>query len=184
MSWRQLLSSVRSAVTWWVIIAPWERALRVRLGKVVKTLEPGVHSRIPGIDRIFIQPIRIRTSDIGVQTVTTKDGKAVTVAGVVKYRVSDLEKLYNSLHDGAATITDMAASEIARFITNREFDNINPTDVEQYVARELDLGSYGLGESSVNITDFAAVRTYRLMTDDRRYRDGGWLDMSEKHEER
>lgn len=180
MSWQQLLSSIRNAFVWWVVLAPWERGVRVRLGKYTTTMEPGVHLRVPGMDRIFVQPIRRRTTDIGVQTVTTSDGQAVTMAGNVEYEVTDVEKLYNSLHDGSATVVDLAAARIAEYVATHDLEECTPRRVEEYAARELGLSEYGLGESQVNITDFAAVRTYRLISDDRQWRDGGMLDMSER----
>jgi hypothetical protein len=50
---KQIIEALKGLLVWWVTVAPWERALRVRLGKRVTLLGPGVHLRIPVADRVF-----------------------------------------------------------------------------------------------------------------------------------
>jgi regulator of protease activity HflC (stomatin/prohibitin superfamily) len=175
---QSLLSWVFNFLIWWVIVAPWEQALRVRMGKKVEVLEAGIHLRIPYLDVVYTNAIRRRTVDIGTQTLTTSDGEPLTLAGNVQYRIVDLLTLYQTLHDPGATIIDLAASHIADFVTTHTKKECSPEAIREYATEELDLSQYGLNDSYVNITDFAFVPTLRLITDDRQYRGSGVFDMS------
>ena len=65
---REILSIIGDLFTWIVIVAPWEQALRIRLGKRVKLCKAGCYLRIPFIDRIYRQSIRRRLSYFQTQT--------------------------------------------------------------------------------------------------------------------
>ncbi len=44
---------------WWTVIQPWEGAIRVRFGRWVRTLTPGLHLRIPYADSVYRQTNRL-----------------------------------------------------------------------------------------------------------------------------
>ena len=67
-----LLKQIGQIFRWWVIVAPWEQGLRVRAGKHVLLLKPGLHVRIPYIDQVFIQSSRLRIVHLAMQTVLTE----------------------------------------------------------------------------------------------------------------
>lgn len=173
----QILQGLKNVVTWWVTVTPWEQALRVRFGKHITDLGSGIHLRVPGMHRVYVQSTRLRTSDLGRQTVTTADGQAITISGVLRYTITDLRKLYNTLHHAEATLVDMAMGAVAVFVAGTEIEHCTPGAVEEFVNAMLDLEKYGLEGEGLRITDFAAVRTYRLISgDDRRYQPRGSLD--------
>ncbi len=150
----------------WVTIAPWEQGLRVRLGRRVKLLHAGIHLKLPIIDVLYIQTVRIRISSLGRQTATTQDGKAVTLSGAVGYAIEDIEKLYRSLHHAEDTIQSLARARIAQFIAVHSADECR-SYMEQQISADLghELSAYGLSEVRVYVTEFAIVRTYRLIGD-------------------
>lgn len=160
---RELLRELGGLLRWWVVVAPWEQAVRVRMGKHVAVLRAGVHLRVPFVDRVFRQSIRRRFSSIPTQTVTTRDGKTVTVSGTMGYAIADIGKLYDTLHHAEDTITSEGQGVIARFVARNDFADCLPTAIEAHVADALDLGRYGLDGAEFFVTDFAAVRTYRLI---------------------
>jgi hypothetical protein len=172
-----MLSWFTDFFIWWTIVAPWEQAIRVRAGKHITVLYAGLHLKIPHLDTIYTQATRTRTVDIGTQTLTTADGHPVTIAGNVKYKIVDLLRLYQTLHNPGSTIIDLAASHIADFVTTSAKEDCAPEAVREYASAELDLSQYGLSDSYVNITDFAFVPTFRLIQDDRQYRESGFIDM-------
>lgn len=164
---RELFNGLRGLLVWWVVVAPWEQALRVRWGKRVDLLLAGVHLRVPGVDRIYRQSVRERTADLRTQTLTTQDGATVTLAGNVRYSIGDIRKLYDTLHHAEATILDLAAGEIARFVTGSTRDTCTPDAIAESVNGRLALERYGLCKTRMYVTDFAFVRTYRLIQDQR-----------------
>ena len=152
-------------ITCIVCIAPWEQGLRVRLGKVTKLLEPGVHLRIPFIDKVFKQSIRRRVSSIPPQTVTTTDSKVVTCTAAVGYCVSDLFRLFNTLEHPNDTINNEVMGLVSHYIGGMTLANCSQSGLEEYVMNRLDLSKYGLEGVEFYLTAFATTpRVYRLIT--------------------
>ena len=79
MSWLSSIFGFFRSFQCWVTVAPWEAGLRVRYGTKAFLLNPGLHWRIPFLDRIFIQPVRLRTIEPPTITLTTKDGKMLSI---------------------------------------------------------------------------------------------------------
>lgn len=161
---REFLRQIGKLFTWIVLVAPWEQALRVRLGKHVHLLEAGIYLRIPFADRIYRQSIRRRLAVLQPQTLTTKDGKAVTITAAVGFAVDNLERLYRTLHAPEDTIAAEVEAMISQFVPTSAFEDCTPSDIEAHVSTQLDLKKYGLIGQEFYITGFAAVRTYRFIT--------------------
>jgi hypothetical protein len=162
-----LLKQISQIFTWWVSVSPWEQALRVRLGKHVCRLEPGPHLRIPFVDVVFVQSVRLRVASMGMQTVMTKDRKALSVGAAVGYAIENIEQLYQTLHHAQDTITNLAELAIAEAVANRNADELTPKLLSEAATASIGLRDFGLSSVSVRVTDFAFVRTYRLISDTR-----------------
>ena len=160
---REIFNAIIRMFTWLVVIAPWEQAVRVRLGKHVRILIAGVHLRIPFIDRIYRQSIRRRITLLGMQTLTTKDDVAVTISGAVGYEIVDLLKLYQTLHDADDTIAFETLGLISSFVITHNLADCRAESVQEYVVSKMNLESYGLGKQEFFLTGFAVVKTYRLL---------------------
>lgn len=160
---QELFRSLGNAFRWWVVVAPWEQAVRVRMGKHVMVLEAGVYLRIPAIDRVYRQSTRRRFSTIPTQTITTLDGKAVTASGALGYSIRDVGRLYDTLHQAEDTIQTEAAALVARYVASHDLRACSPHAIETFVQENIDLGRYGLGDVEFAITDFVSVKTYRLL---------------------
>ena len=164
---------------WWTVIQPWEGAIRVRFGRWVWPLAPGVHLRIPYADSVYRQTVRLRFCMMGVQTLSTIDGKTITLAASVGYRIADVWKLYNTLHHAEETIRQFAMSEIARFIQCRPLVECSPEAIEGAVSKTLCLDQYGIAFDGIRLTDFAVVKTYRIINE-QRYGVGDVLDTTRR----
>lgn len=163
----QLIRSFILAFRWWIIILPWEQGIRVRWGKKVKLLNSGPHLKLPFIDLIFVQNMRSRMAHIPTQTVSTKDGKTVTLGAAVAYSIEDVNKLYSSLHDADATIMNLCQVAIAQIVLLQNAADLNPIDLGNKATEIVNLQQYGLTNIQVCITDFAFVKTFRLIQDSR-----------------
>lgn len=85
---KEFLQWIFDAMKFWVIIQPWESALRVRLGKGVKKLSGGIYFRIPYLDSVYVQENRLRVCSMSMQTLTSKDAHTITIEGSVGYVIS------------------------------------------------------------------------------------------------
>ena len=181
MNWLEsIFLGLKKLLTWWVIVAPWEQAVRVRLGKRVTLLSAGVHWRLPVIDKFYIQSVRLRTADLPMLTVTTKDGYPVSVAGNLFFEIVDMLKLYETLHHAQEVMVDIASSAITKTIHGLNKEECTTQAIEESASALLDLGQYGINSSAIHLTDFAFVKTYRLIQDTKQK---GWDNLLNTVEE-
>ena len=175
---RQFFRGLRPYFT----VAPWEQALRVRAGKHVKLLSAGIHLKLPIVDTVYVQTVRRRVASVGRQTVTTRLGQAVTFSASVGYAIGNIETLYRTLHHAEDTIGNLVRSSIAHYIATHELRDCWPAKIEAAMLAQLDLGQYGLVDVAVFVTEFAVVRTFRLIGDAGGYMYGGALSTSTPHD--
>lgn len=162
---RALLQSVGNLFRWWIIVVPWEQALRVRSGKRVTHLHAGIHFKIPLWDRIYLQSTRLRLVNLPSQTLMMKDGRIVVVSARLGYSIQDLLLLYQTLDQPDGTISSMAAARFAEVMAGLPSENdLGLEALGDKVASGLDFMRFGLCDVSFHITDFAYVKTYRLIT--------------------
>lgn len=163
MNWLSQIFGAFKTFQCWVTIAPWESALRVRFGKTATLIGPGVHLRIPFTDRIFVQAVRLRPIFDTGQTITTKDGKVLTVSFVVYYAIGDMLKLYLSVSNPEQLLIGLVQGIIARVVTSTRSEDLTPSLIEAEVDKHGPSTDWGLEQVRLEITTFAYVRTYRIM---------------------
>jgi len=174
MEWlTTIFRSFSKIFQWWVVVAPWERALRVRLGKIAADLAPGIHFRIPFLDRILLQSIRLRTVWDSAHTVSSRDGHTLTVGVAIDFAIVDLRLMFESLSSPEVTLRYRAASAITRFASQNDRNLITSQAVESAINSELASFGCGLGEIRARLTGFAFAKAYRLLIND--YSSGAGL---------
>lgn len=157
-------------LNWWFTVQPWEQAIHVRRGKVAKVKGPGFYWQIPFVDKVFIQTTRMRMMDVPMQTMSSKDGSAITVKSVIGYSIIDVLKVYQTLYHPEVTLGSMVQSGVGQFIRENLTSAITPAGIEEYV--KIDGDQYGIGNVTVKITTFAIVKVFRLMQDNSTMYDG------------
>lgn len=157
------ISQLLGFFQWWIVVAPFESVIRIRRGKKVAVLKPGIHFRIPVLDRFFVQRNRKRYMNTPTQAVTTLGRREITVSGGTAYSIVDIAKLYDTLSDPEDVIIIETQSLVASFIADHNLTDINPEAIQRYVSDNLDLEQYGLGDVSFLVTDFVCVKTYRII---------------------
>lgn len=160
---QEILSGIKQLFNWWIIIVPWEQGIRIRLGKHIKKLNEGIHFRIPFLDRVYKQSTRLRYVDTPIQTITTKDGKTITLSGTICYCIKDVLLLYQQLHHPDDTIMNLAMSEAAQFIRKIRLEEFDQSAMEQKIQESLNLEKYGLSDIKYSLIDCAVVRTFRII---------------------
>ena len=162
---QEILRQFGRLFRWWIIVLPWDQAIRVRLGKHTRVLQPGIYWRIPYIDLVFQQTIRRRSSRNDMQTLTTSDGHTITLASQMLYEINDIEKLYQSLHNPEDTLTALVQASIAQFVAGRDLVTCTPASIEKHLYDKVEFEDMGLNGVEFYVTNFAVVRTYRLLMD-------------------
>jgi regulator of protease activity HflC (stomatin/prohibitin superfamily) len=166
MEWiRQIWDQISTLFKWWVIIMPWEAGLRIRFGKKIKTLDAGIHFRIPYIDTCYRQSTRIAFINISPQTLTTKTGETVTISLIIGYSISDILKVHTSVSEIQGALTGKVAGCVSDFISTTEIDKCKPKDVELHAIQTLSEEDWGIDIEEIKVTSYAIVKTYRLIQD-------------------
>ena len=167
MGWlTTIFSAVGKPFRWWVVVAPWERGLRVRMGKSARLLEPGIHFRIPFLDRVYVQSTRLRTAYDTCITVSTLDGHTVIIGVATNFCVNDIRALFDSLAAPETTLKTRVAAAVVDYVSQRKRDDVTPTELERSVSHAISSFGCGLSGIGVQVISFAFVRTYRLMMND------------------
>jgi len=175
---QQFLDYILQSVKIFVIVQPWETGIRVRNGTKIKKLNKGIYFKFPYFDSVFIQESRLRIVSLPVQTLTTTDLKTITLNGAIGYAINDVEKLYSSLYHPEITIQNLAMSELTDFIYKNNIQEINPKLIQKSILENLKKLDYGITFEYFKITNFAVVKTFRLIQDQSWISEG--LNMDKK----
>lgn len=157
------LISIINEFKFWIIVQPWERAVRTRRGLDPVVIEEGMHFRAPLLDQVQILNNRLRTYSFPSHTIETKDRKAVTCAGVVGFRIADPLEAHMTMMEPETVVSALALRCVADFINSRIYDEIAVAEMNEHIATELAAETRGLTIEFVAITEFGAFRTIRLL---------------------
>lgn len=164
MEWlTQLLRSVTGMFRWWIIIAPWEQGVRIRLGREATLLLPGSHFRVPLLDRVHVVAIRLRMVQGRSQTATTKDGAVVTVGCAIQYGVKDAVQLFKTIANPESTMMARVRSVVSEVVSKVDREDLTRDLIQAAAEEAIDGEKWGLDSVTVGVVDMAFVRTFRLM---------------------
>lgn len=128
----QALSRFFSSWKCWVVVAPWEIGVRVRLGHISKGLQPGPHFRIPLLDQITLVNTRLRISGAPSVTIAASgpaaraNGKVRTITPAMGYRITDPNRAMLRYSHPENAVLSMAQAEIAAGATAEAvLENLN-----------------------------------------------------------
>lgn len=134
-----------------------------RFGRYIRTLQPGIHFIVPFVERIGSKVSLMETVlDVPSQDVITKDNAAVTVDGVVFFRVVEPAKsAYKvaNLHQAMVNLTltnirtVMGSMDLDELLSNREAINAKLLIIVNGAA-----GSWGTQVTRIEIKDIAPPR--------------------------
>jgi hypothetical protein len=160
-----IIQSITRPFKWWTVIAEWEQGIRVRLGQNSKLLKPGIHFRIPWVDRIYVQSVRLRTFYATGITCRTKDGKTAVFSLATHFRVKDVLRMYNELSSPETTIEAMAVEQAIALVESQDADTIRASDISAAIAM-TESEKWGLEEIHFAITGFTCCRAIRVLMND------------------
>jgi len=160
-----IISWIQNLFTWWVIVMPWEQGIRVRLGTNTTILNSGFHWKFPFIDSVYLQTVKQRMIHVPMQTITTKDEKTITLMIGIGYTIGNIELLYNTLYHPETTIQCITMGKISDYISNNYLVECNQKYIVENIIKQNDMSEYGIDNLTINVLNFAVVRTYRLLQD-------------------
>jgi hypothetical protein len=153
----QLLEAIgRVLASWkpWVVVAPWEIGVRVRLGRVAASLLPGPHLRIPVLDRVVLVNTRLRIGQTPTLTLECEDQRHVRVlSAIVGYAILDPVLAILAYNYPGQSINGLAMAAMAR--------NLDAAGCLEEMRREV--GPHGIEVRFVEFVERVEVRALRLL---------------------
>jgi len=104
------------------IVSPYEKGVVERLGRYVRTANPGLNILVPFIDKMRKVDMREQVVDVPPQEVITKDNVVVTVDAIVFYEATDPVKLVYNVANFFDAATKLAQTNLRNVIGEMELD--------------------------------------------------------------
>lgn len=141
-----LISSVR-------IIQEYERGVIYTLGRFTSNRGPGVQIIVPGVQRMLLVDMRIRTEDIPSQDVISKDNVSVKVNAVLYYRVVDPGMAINKVEDFIMATSQLAQTTLRSVLGKHEMDEMlsQRDQLNHDIQKILDQQTEGWGIKVTNV---------------------------------
>lgn len=151
----------------WYVLQPYEQGVLVRLGKFVRVMEPGFHWVAPlSVDVVHYESVVPTTHSLGNESITTKDGKAVSFHAVVTFQIADIEKVLLSVHDTDHALVDACRGEVARTLMAHTWDEIVQDSIYDDLTKACRKRGWrwGIEVMSVQLAGLSLARNIRLIS--------------------
>lgn len=130
------------------VLAEYERAAVLRLGRYKGMLGPGVVVRDPILDRIYKFDLRIQTMDIPQQEVLTKDNVSIKIDTVIVYRIYDPGRVFITLRNIEQVLYQYGQAIMRDVIGVHELDEViqKREELAKVIQQEVDklVGEWGV----------------------------------------
>lgn len=148
-----------------VIVEQWGAAVQLRFGKYHRTLQPGIHFKIPFFDRIAETSVITQSVSLPAQTLTTQDEQTIVLKAIVRYRISDVKKYLTEVEHANMVLVDTTQGIIRDVVEVTDW--VELVDVNTIFTKKAKsfMKRWGIDIEKVTITDLGIVKTYRILGD-------------------
>jgi regulator of protease activity HflC (stomatin/prohibitin superfamily) len=162
----ELLTSVWSDIWFFKIINQNEKGLRLRVGVVNKELKPGLVFKAPFIDNIMQQYVGDDTIQFPSQKLTTKDGKVVTITGMMLYNITDVKPFLLNASIPTQTLSDVATGVISDIVLKHTWaeliESLEQLNNKISISVRRECKEWGVHVEYVRLTDITVSRTFNI----------------------
>ncbi len=164
------------------IVHDWEQGVQCRFGNATALLTSsngffgtGFHVFWPVIGEVNIYETNIEVSETELQTHTSIDGTAVTFSLGVKYRIFDLKRMYQSIHDPRETLQNEICSAAGKCVAATSYADLNARLCDRVIQEVKEqMGDWGIELASLSLINLTSAQPIRLIMDRRREPDLSW----------
>ena len=154
-------------ICFWVIINPFENGVLVRLGKYKRILLPGFYLKFPFIDYVYstiITPDTMHTSPV---TLTTTDGKTVSIGAVVEFEIVNVYKYILCTNEPRSNMHDIILGTISEAIEDRKWEEIKKKNIRYIVQKKISQKCWVMGIEIIDFyfTNKCVVRSFKIFTE-------------------
>lgn len=106
------------------VINEYERGVVYTVGKYSGIREPGLRLVVPGLQRMTIVDMRVRTEDIPSQDIISRDNVSVKVNAVIYYRVVEPAHAINRVEDFMLASSQLAQTTLRAVLGKHDLDDM------------------------------------------------------------
>ena len=106
------------------VLREYERAVILRLGRLIATRGPGLVIVIPGVERMYLVDLRTITLDVPSQDVITRDNVSVKVSAVLYFRVVDPARAITEVQDFSYATSQLAQTTLRSVCGQAQLDEL------------------------------------------------------------
>jgi len=136
-------------------------------GGTVVCLQPGWHWFIPRLQRIEEVSCQTQNTDCGLQSLTTQDGKELTLSLNVTYSISDAALQRASFQHFDSTLVNMARGHAAEIVASESWVSVleDPSAVasEVHTLLQEEVEPFGIMIEDITLDQLSRVKTLRLL---------------------
>lgn len=156
----EIIKTLGSSALPFVVVDQWQGGVILRLGVFHRTIDPGMHWKIPFIETATLQSTVTTTTSLSAQSIIATDGKVYTVEGVLRWRVDDIKPFVCEIWDSDNVIIDSAKSAIAETVRSEDIQDLS---AKVTTKSRRTLKKYGIYVEEVTITTLAPIKCLRLV---------------------
>jgi regulator of protease activity HflC (stomatin/prohibitin superfamily) len=160
---------IGSFIPRWEIINTTHGGVKFVRGREVVALGPGWHLWWPLTTNLRTYPTARQTVNLRAQTLVTADDHTIAVAGMVVYRIRDIEAILARTYDPDNTIEEIALAVVNQVCCRMTWDDLKTAHETGSLDTLLRLGvrrelrRYGVAVLKTTLTDLAPCRVIKLL---------------------
>lgn len=161
--WEAILS-LGHELKFWFVVKHYEGAVVLRAGNIHRVRYAGMYWKWPLVEHIDSHYIKDDTILFPTQTLTTLDGKTVTVSGMVLYHVEDILPFLTELNQPLQAISDIGISIIADNIISNDLSYANSEEIIQKIGEDIseECKKWGITIEYFKFTGVASSRSLNI----------------------
>ena len=151
------------------VIDTYEEGVVLRLGKYSRTIGEGLHFIAPfGIVKVIKDTVVRRTAYLSVQSLTSKDGKAVNLSPIVIYKIRNIRRWELEVDDASDAIRDITYVLNDQLCAETLWVDIYTEKYAEKLTQlvKKDGTDWGASVVKVKFSDRAQSRSMRIWTGD------------------
>ncbi len=151
----------------WVVVNGYEEAIILRWGKYHRTLKPGTYWKWMIADYAMTDHVKPDTMEIPPITITTADGKPVSIGMIIHYDITDLRKFLVENNDSRSNMLQLGAAELSDHLEDIVWTDIKKKTTKNAVLRKIApyFDDMGVRILDLKFKDKVEVRPYKLFTE-------------------
>jgi regulator of protease activity HflC (stomatin/prohibitin superfamily) len=163
----QFLIDSLKLLMFWTVVPHYAGGVILRLGNFHRLAGPGFHWMWPfNIETILTTNVVPETMNLHPQSLTTKDGVAVVIGGIVTFGIKDAKTFLLEIENGNSVVEDSAYGIISEHILGHTWEELMNMDIAHELQKDIKRQAKRYGVEIVNfaVADFTRSRSIRLLT--------------------